>query len=63
MKLKDLIDRLSQLPPETEIHFEGYEDDEAAELIDELVSDYETISVPECHVDPSSWNLLPLRGC
>lgn len=63
MKVKDLIHQLAQLPPETEIHFEGYDDDEATDLIDDLISASKTISCTEVEIIPTAraWELLPLR--
>ena len=59
MKVEDLIDQLSQLPRGTEIHFEGYDDDETIELIEEMVSRGE-LSSSEINVK-AEWDLLPLR--
>ena len=59
MKVEDLIDQLSQLPRGTEIHFDGYDDDETIELIKKMVSCGEASS-SENNVE-TQWVLLPLR--
>jgi len=61
MKVEDLIAQLSQLPEGTEIHFEGYEDDEAEDLITELVSDCNTFPETGVNCKVQSWELLPLK--
>ncbi len=40
MKVETLIAHLSELPPETEIHFEGYDDSEEEEMLSQTIADY-----------------------
>ncbi|WP_016951682.1 hypothetical protein [Anabaena sp. PCC 7108] len=60
MTVQELIERLSKLPPEAEVHFEGYDDDEAEELLDELILD---VLPPDSqtHIKEGSFSLLPLK--
>ncbi|MBD2568354.1 hypothetical protein [Anabaena lutea] len=64
MKAKELIERLSQLPPDTEIHFDGYEDHEAEQLLDERISNCfsSDCSSSDSHIRETNWELLPLKG-
>lgn len=57
MKVQELIEKLSKLPPDAVIHFEGYEDDEAEELLDELITE----ALPEVNVKTTGFSLLPLK--
>jgi hypothetical protein len=57
MTVQELIDKLSKLPPDSVIHFDGYDDDEAEELLDELISD----TLPKVHVKTTGFSLLPLN--
>ena len=44
MKAEDMVDQLSKLPSGTEVRFDDYDDDEAIQLIKEMISRAETHS-------------------
>jgi hypothetical protein len=60
MTVQELIEKLSKLPLEAKIHFENYDDDEAEEMLDELISEV-LPSDSETHIKQGSFSLLPLK--
>jgi hypothetical protein len=59
MKVKELIDKLSLLSPDTEIHFDELEDNQVTELLDQFASEQEI----ELRESNAGWALLPLVLC
>ncbi|NET03071.1 MAG: hypothetical protein F6K61_21500 [Sphaerospermopsis sp. SIO1G1] len=61
MKVQKLIEKLSQLPPDAEVAFDGVDDSEVEEMIDEYADELNVDESLNVNVR-THWNLLPLKN-